>query len=133
MRIQGVPAKVTLVGNGRAQLETRARVLTHFWETEVVALDEGQTPDYETHLMIVFETLPEPERQDWVQRARAEKPGLLLVKINGYDSGPHAGADATVDETHGPGALVSTIYELLTERDLPSRAWPSIQEDVRIQ
>ena len=133
MRLTGVPARVTLVGNGRAQLDLRARVLTHFWETKIVALDEGQVPDYETHLMVVCETLPEPERQDWVQHARAEKPGLLVIKINGYDSGPHAGADATVDETHGPGALVSTIYELLTERGLPSRQWPDVHEGVLIQ
>ena len=52
-----------------------------------------------------------------------EAPGMLVVKINGYDAGPHASADATVDEAHGPGALVATIYELLTERGLPSRAW----------
>ena len=49
---------------------------------------------------------------------------MLVVKVNGYDAGPHASADATVDETHGPGKLVSTIYELLTERGLPSRKWP---------
>jgi hypothetical protein len=51
-------------------------------------------------------------------------PHILLVRVNGFDSGPHAGADATVDDLHGPGALVSTIYELLTERGLASRAWP---------
>ena len=58
-------------------------------------------------------------------RLRAEAPTLLLVRENGFESGPHAGADATVDVAHGPGALVSAIYALLTERGLGSRVWPS--------
>ena len=118
-----IPARVTIIGNGQAYLETRAEVLRHFWGVTTVALDEGALPKLDTELVVVCHSLPDAERQDWVQRVRQEAPGMLVVKMNGYDSGPHAGADATVDEAHGPGALVATIYELLTERGLPSRAW----------
>lgn len=118
-----IPARVTIIGNGQAHLETRAEVLRYFWVVTTVALDEGATPALDTELVVVCQSLPEPERQGWVQRVRSEAPGMLLVKMNGYDSGPHAGADATIDEAHGPGALVSTIYELLTERGLRSRMW----------
>ena len=118
-----IPARVTLIGNGQEHLETRAEVLRHFWGVTTVALDEGAQPDWKTELVIVCHSLAEPERQEWVERIRQEAPGMLVVRMNGFDSGPHAGADATVDEAHGPGALVSAIYELLTERGLPSRAW----------
>ena len=118
-----IAARVTIIGNGQAHLETRAEVLRYFWVVTTVALDEGATPSMETELVVVCQSLPERERQDWVERVRSEAPGMLLVKMNGYDSGPHACADATVDEAHGPGALVSTIYELLTERGLRSRLW----------
>ena len=37
------------------------------------------------------------------------------------------------DEQHGPGALVSTVYELLTERGIPSRAWPERSANVLLQ
>ncbi len=119
----GLQTRVTIIGYGRGHLETRAKVLQHFWTVKTVALDDGARPSYDTELVVVCHSLPEAERQEWVNRVRQEAPGMLVVKMNGYDSGPHAGADATVDETHGPGALVSTIYELLTERGLASRAW----------
>ena len=116
-------ARVTIIGNGQEHLETRAEVLRYFWGVTTVALDEGARPALDTELVVVCHSLPERERQEWIDRVRLEAPGVLLVKMNGYDSGPHAGADATVDEAHGPGALVATIYELLTERGLKSRAW----------
>jgi hypothetical protein len=78
----------------------------------------------DTDVVVVSATLPEPSRQEWIDRVRASAPGMIVVRVNGFDSGPHLSADATVDETHGPGALVSTIYELLTERGLGSRRWP---------
>ncbi len=119
-----IPARLMIIGNERLHLEKRAAVLRHFWEVTTVALDEGAEPTLDTEMVVVCHSLPERERQDWVERVRQEVPTMLVVKINGYDSGPHASADATVDESHGPGALVSTIYGLLTERGLESRTWP---------
>ncbi len=87
----------------------------------------------DTDLVVVCETLPEPERQQWVERVRLESSAMLVVKLNGYDAGPHASADATVDVEHGPGALVATIYELLTERGLESRGWPFADRDLPVQ
>ncbi|ADW69805.1 hypothetical protein [Granulicella tundricola] len=122
-------AKVLLIGNDKAHLEARAEVLTYFWSVATAALDQSEAPVLETDLVVLCHTLPEAERQEWVTRIRHEVPHMLIVKMNGYDSGPHAGADATVDVENGPGALVSTIYELLTERGLSSRAWPENQRE----
>ncbi len=124
------PAKVLLIGNEKAHLEARAKVLQHFWVVATAALDQSELPILEADLVILCHTIPEPERQEWVNRIRHTSPNMLIIKMNGYDSGPHAGADATVDVRNGPGALVSTIYELITERGLPSRAWP---QDAREQ
>lgn len=119
-----IPASVTIIGNDEEHLESRAVVLRHFWTVVKVPLDKGSLPSLKTDLVVVCHTLPDGERQDWVERVRADVPTMLIVKVNGYDSGPHASADATVDEEHGPAKLVSTIYELLTERGLESRKWP---------
>lgn len=121
-------ARVLLIGNEKSHLETRESVLKHFWSVASAALDQAEIPVLTTDLVVLCHTLSELDRQEWVNRIRHEVPNILIVKMNGYDSGPHAGADATVDIQNGPGALVSTIYELLTERGLPSRAWP---EDAR--
>ena len=116
-------AKVILVGKDSSQLDRMASVLIHFWLVQKFLLD-GDEPEIATSdLAIVCDSVPEPERQDLVWWMRQHDPRMLVVKMNGFDSGPHAGADATVDEMHGPGALVSTIYGLLTERDLGSRSW----------
>ncbi len=126
-------ARVSLLGNDLTHLESRASVLRHFWTVKTVALDSGEIPELETDVIVVCETLPEAERQSWVERARQEAPNLLVVKVNGYDSGPQAGADAVVDAQHGPGALVATIYELTMERGLLSRAWPLASEPTTVQ
>jgi hypothetical protein len=117
-------AKVLLLGNQRAHLEARASILRHFWTIGIAAVDEVELPLLDANLVVVCHTLPEPERNEWVQRVRQVEPTMLIVRMNGFDCGPHAGADATVDVRHGPGALVATIYELLMERGLPSRDWP---------
>ena len=109
--------------NGLVHLETKAKVLRNFWETSTVALDLGALPSLDTDLVVVSHSLGEVERQGWVERLRQDVPTMLIVKMNDHDLGPHAQADATVDEMHGPGALVSTIYGLLTERGLGSRPW----------
>ena len=126
------PARVLLIGNTEANLDARAAVLRSFWQVATVSVDAGETPSLDTDLVVVCETLPELERQRWVERVRLESSAMLVVKLNGYDAGPHASADATVDVEHGPGALVATIYELLTERGLESRGWPFAPRDVPV-
>jgi hypothetical protein len=118
------PARVLLIGNEVEHLMARAAVLHHFWVVDVAALEESDVPVFSADLVVVCHTLPEGERQQWVMRVRQQVPTMLIVRMNGFDSGPHAGADATVNVHNGPGALVSTIYELLTERGLDSREWP---------
>ncbi len=127
------PAEVTIIGNSPPYLDSRAGVLQNFWLVETVALDLGEMPRFETDLLIVSASVPEPERQKIVEMARAHDPAMLIVRTDGFDSGPLNGADATVDEARGPGALVSTIYELLTERGLPSRGWPKLFEGEWVQ
>ncbi len=114
-------------------MDSRAAVLRNFWQVATVSVDAGETPSLNTDLVVVCETLPELERQQWVERVRLESSAMLVVKLNGYDAGPHASADATIDVEHGPGALVATIYELLTERGLESRGWPFAEPHVPVQ
>jgi len=122
------PAQVILIGNLQAHLDARAAVLEHFWLVETVALDEGKTPEFTPEVVVICASIDGPAQQEWVDRARREMPKVAIVRMNGFDSGPLMGADATVDDAHGPGALVATIYELLTERGLESRAWPEQAE-----
>lgn len=126
-------ARVLLIGNAEAHLDARAAVLRSFWQVATAAVDLGDLPPLDTDLVVVCETLPEPERQQWVERVRLESSAMLVIKLNGYDAGPHASADATVDVEHGPGALVATIYELLTERGLESRGWPVTDLNLPVQ
>ena len=118
-----LPARVLLIGQDEDHLERMAVVLRHFWVVEKALIDRVAEPVFDADLAVLCDSIEEPRRQRWVEGLRAEWPSLLIVKLNGYDSGPHASADATVDTAHGPGALVSTIYELLTERGIPSRPW----------
>ena len=117
-------ARVLILGKEKADMATRADLLENFWVVQTTVVHEGDPLELSADLVVVCDSLPEVERQDLVERVRLQAPQMLVVKMNGYDSGPHASADATVDEAHGPGALVSTIYELLTERGLGSRLWP---------
>ena len=121
-------ARVLLLGDEQRQLEVRAAVLQHFWSIATSTLELSALPIHAADVIVLCHTIPEPQRQTLVTRIRHDAPEILLVKMNGYDSGPHLGADATVDLAHGPAALVSTIYELLTERGLPSREWPLVAE-----
>ena len=118
------PARVLLIGYERSQLEVKASILHHFWTITLASPDQSDVPIFSADLVVVCHTLPEAERQHWVAKVRHQIPSMLIVRMNGFDSGPHAGADATVNIHNGPGALVSTIYELLTERGLISRDWP---------
>lgn len=127
------PTQVTLIGNTQAYLNTRAAVLQHFWLVETVSLDAGELPKFLGEMVVICASLPVGERQAWVERVRAERPMGLIVRVDAFDSGPMAGADAIVDDDHGPGALVSAIYELLTERGLESRGWPEALEAVWVQ
>ena len=125
-------ARILLIGNTESNLDARAAVLRHFWQTAIHSVDTRESFLLDTDLVVVCETLPEPERQRWVERVRLESSAMLVVKLNGYDAGPHASADATVDVEHGPGALVATIYELLTERGLQSRGWSFLPDDLPV-
>lgn len=123
-----LPAQVTIVGSSPASLEARANVLQQFWRVDAVSLDLGQLLNFPTDLLVVSASILGPQRQAIVEAARARDPRLLIVRMDSFDSGPMSGADATVDEGRGPGALVSAIYELLTERGLGSRGWPKLYE-----
>ena len=127
------PAKIALIGNSQAYLDVRAAVLQHFWLVETIALDLGEMPALTSDLMVVCDNIAEPEKQGWVDRARQAMPQALIVRMDGFNSGPLAGADASVEDDHGPGALVSVIYELLTERGLESREWPVLPEGGWVQ
>jgi hypothetical protein len=124
---------VALIGNSQAYLNVRAAVLQHFWQVRTVALDQGEVPEFGPELVVICASIPGTEQQGWVDRARLEQPAVLIVRVDNFISGPLAGADASVEDDHGPGALVSTIYELLTERGLESREWPEIPEGGWVQ
>jgi len=87
------PAQVTLIGNTQAYLNVRAAVLQHFWLVETVALDTGEVPKCLGELVVVCASLPSEERQAWVERSRAEKAKVLIVRMDAYDAGPLAGAE----------------------------------------
>jgi hypothetical protein len=126
-------ARVILVGDEEEHMQAKASVLRHFWPVRLVPAEPERFGHIAAEVAVVCATLNERDRQECVDRLREKAPGLLIVKMNGYDSGPHAGADAIVDETRGPGALVSAIYQLLTERGLPSMAWPEQPEAAWVQ
>lgn len=126
-------ARVLLIGNDRSHLFARAEVLQHFWVVETAALDHGETPTYDAEVAVICLTVKEDERQEWVERARQSVPLIIIVRVDGFVAGPLAGADATVEDEHGPGALVSTIYQLLTERGLPSHGWDEPKGPVWVQ
>ncbi len=123
-----LPARVLLIGDELDHLESRANVLKHFWEIDIAALQTSDVPVFSADLTVVCHTIPEEERERWVMRIRHQVPTMLIVRMNGFDSGPRDGADATVDVHAGPGSLVSTIYGLLTERGLASRGWPALPQ-----
>lgn len=127
-------ARVVVIGDQVEHLQAKAAVLRHFWPVRMTCVSEPEhlrQPNSEVAVVCI--TLKESERQQCVDGLRVRNPKLLIVKMNGYDSGPHAGADAIVDEARGPGALVSTIYQLLTERGLHSRPWPEHVEASWVQ
>ena len=126
------PARVLLIGDEMAHLQLRAVVLEHFWRIGIAVVDATGSVEFDADVFVVCHTLAEEDRQSWVERVRERSPAALVVKMNGRPAGPHGGADATVDDDEGPGALVSTIYELLTERGVPSRHWPLAGEAVLI-
>ena len=131
------PAKVVIIGMEEAPVAHIREVLVNFWEVRklvgAAAFQPGEQFDQGDDLVVLCDSFTEQERQQWVDRVRAISPTLLVVKINGYDSGPHLGADATVDFDHGPAALVATIYELMTERGLLSRRWEDQPMSVWVQ
>lgn len=123
-------AHVLLVGNIPEHLEAQTAVLKHFWKVSAASSNAFATILLSAEVVVLCHTLSEAERRNIVKQLNKEAPNLLIVKMNGYDSGPHAGVDAGVDLHHGPGALVSTVYGLLTERGLPSRGWLGAEYEV---
>jgi hypothetical protein len=126
-------ARVVLIGDEVEHMQAKASVLRHFWPVRLLPPEPARLAQVAAEVAVVCVTLSERDRQECVDRLRERSPALLIVKMNGYDAGPQAGADAIVDEARGPGALVSTIYQLLTERGLPSRAWPEHPEAAWVQ
>lgn len=111
------------MGRDLGPLERMARVLRHCWVVQTGLVEVGETPALDADVVVLCDSFTEAERQGWVDLVKGQAPGMLIVKMNGYNSGPHAGADATVDEDQGPAALISTVYELLCERGVGSRGW----------
>ena len=131
-------ARVLIVGKNAAQAEGMARVLRHCWivRTALVRaalVRAGGEPKLDAEVVVLCDEFTEVERQHLVDHVKAEMPGILIVKMNGYASGPHAGADATVDEEQGPAALISTIYELLCERGMGSHRWADAYANAWLQ
>lgn len=118
------PAHILLIGNEPANLQEQTVILRHFWTIASSPTDGFDALLPSTDAVVLCHSLADGERQEIIDQVNREHPKPLLVKINGYDSGPHAGMDASVDLHHGPAALVSVLYELLKERSLPSRGWP---------
>ena len=117
------PANVLLIGDVPEHLQAQEAVLRHFWIVSKASSDAFANHLQDADVTVLSHTLQEADRQAIVTHIKDENPQSLIVKINGFDAGPHAGVDAGVDLHHGPGALVSTVYGLLTERGLPSRGW----------
>ena len=117
------PGRVLVLGRDLGPLERMARVLRHCWVVQTGLVEVGETPALDADVVVLCDSFTEAERQGWVDLVKGQAPGMLIVKMNGYNSGPHAGADATVDEDQGPAALISTVYELLCERGVGSRGW----------
>ena len=121
------PAHVLMIGDNPAQLQAHMSILKYFWTIATADVHAYDHLLVTTDVVVLSHTLEEVERQRLVREISVARPEVLLVKINGYDSGPHAGVDASVDLHHGPAALISTLYELLTERGLGHRQWPETE------
>ena len=119
-----MPARVLIVGNDQSLLDVRASILQHFWIVSITAPPHASIPPASVDVAIFCNTLQEEERPIWLSSLRGVTPNLLIVTLNPFDSGPRNGADAAVNLDRGPAALVSTVFELLTERGLEHKLWP---------
>jgi hypothetical protein len=123
------PAHILLVGNEGRLLNERAVLLANFWTIAAISsFDEAGDALHTASLVVLCHTLTEAQRVAWVERARAAalaRPILSLEFTDPADVGRRNGTDATVEHRLGPAALVSAIYELLTERGIASRQWTS--------
>ena len=120
-------AHILLVGNDGRLLNERAVLLLNFWQISAISsFDASEQPLGDADLVVLCHTLTEPQRQTWIASSRGYVPVRPIVSLEFADpvsSGRRSGSDATVDHDRGPAALVSTIYELLNERGLPSKHW----------
>lgn len=126
-------ARVLIVGKNAGQAEQMARVLRHCWIVKTALVRAGEEPVLDAEVVVLCDEFTEVERQHLVDHVKAEMPGMLIVKVNGYASGPHAGADATVDDEQGPAALISTIFELMCERGMGSHRWADAYANAWLQ
>jgi hypothetical protein len=129
-------AHILLVGNDGRLLNERAELLSHFWTVAAIStFDEDLTSLQLFDMVVLCHTVNEAQRAAWVAQSRATMPARAIVSLEFADAtapesgegvariGFRTGADAVVDHHRGPAALVSTIYELLTERGLDSKPW----------
>ena len=117
------PAHILIIGNDPRLLAARAQVLLNFWTVSAITPFDDSTDLRTVDLLVLCHTLEEWQRQHWIAAFRLHHPIGLVVSLDFLDGIPRGGTDARVDHSNGPGALVSVIYELLTERGLPSKAW----------
>ena len=125
------PARVLLLGTDQRSLDTRSRVLGHFWLVAsalatVPVADLARSLD-PADVVVLSECLSERQRHLLVKSIHDLSPDKVLVQMDEIDAGPVGGLDAMVAVGNGPGALVATIYGLLVERGLASKAWGSLE------
>jgi hypothetical protein len=126
-----IPAKVLIAGDEPRLLETRAVILTHFWavSTALGSVSEAVMTRAVTaaDVIVLCDRFPAGKRKRYIDGIRESSPEKILVQIDEIDSGPIGGLDAMVAVGSGPGALVATIFGLLTERGMPSKGWKSLE------
>lgn len=126
-------AHILLVGNDGRLLQERTELLAHFWSIAAMStFDEGPVHLRLADLLVLCHSVAPEQQAAWIASSRADRPGRPIVSIafasaSGPGEAPGHGrsTDAVVGHDRGPAALVSAIYELLTERGLLSKPWAS--------
>ena len=75
--------RVLIIGRDQIAIDARASLLEHFWSTHTASVEAGELPPINADLVVVSDSLPDAERQELVERVRAQAPAMLIVKING--------------------------------------------------
>jgi hypothetical protein len=117
-------AHILLVGSDGRLLNERAALLEHFWTVSAIStFDEAVAGLRTAELLVLCHSVTEEQRAVWIEASRAAAPQRPVISLETGETARRAGVDAVVDHGRGPAALVSTIYELMTERGLKSRQW----------